>query len=311
MSVWDYNKYFDQQFEGGSKKAGIWKYTKWANPFKNSVKSIEILACEGELLAYVEMTGIGFGDWFWTQFIPSPVELARKTVVGSYRCGFYLGIKFKSPLDIIWRDGSASRFLARIARPFTTAVYYFWGVQTLWEFLSTWQSLIYAGYICDADQNTCIAGSVISPITAEGSGEGVVAAGLDIYDPNGWHEGLSGNIEVPAGAFSSASIFLEIVSLGYSADSLRFELSLATGDSQTARATWEEPISPNTTQSVALLSTGTAGALDHWRCRVWWTGGQRQTPLSRINITCIRMVVKSSPDPLPNPCPPWTPGLLS
>jgi len=158
------------------------KHGRWPNPFKNLTKEINVLACEGTWQAMFSMYAIGFGNWFWSTFIPGPWEITRKTFTGSYKCGFYSRIRVKSPLDVIWRDGSAARTLGQIIRPATTAAFYLWGMQTAWDALQTWSSILYAMEMCDWDGNTTTLANAIAPIQTNPTSGGVAFAEV-IYDP--------------------------------------------------------------------------------------------------------------------------------
>jgi len=128
----------------------------WPNPFRNMIKRIDVLACEDTWLAMVEMVGLAAVEFFWTHFVPSPVEITRKVALGSYKCGFFSPIKVKSPIDIIWRDGRTSRMLLQIATPVTTGLFYWWAQDTFRDALSTFHSLQIASEMCDEDENETI-----------------------------------------------------------------------------------------------------------------------------------------------------------
>jgi len=140
MSIWD-------DVKGASKATQ--KYTHWPNPFKGMVKRIDVLACEEIWQAKVAMWGIAFANFFWSSFVPSPVELTRKFVGGAYKCGFYLIPGIPSPIDIVWRDGKASEVLLEASSPFTKALFYWWAAETAWSALSTYTSIIHKQEQCD------------------------------------------------------------------------------------------------------------------------------------------------------------------
>lgn len=159
------------------------KYNHWPDPFRNLVKRIDVLACEDTWQAKVEMYGIGFGQWAFSSFIPSPVELTRKTITGGYKCGFYFKTKIKSPLDIIWADESVSTMLMEIARPFVTTLFLIWGISTAVEALSTWSTIIYAGQKCGATTNEILwdSGVAVMPL---GHTEGSAGFFHILWDPH-------------------------------------------------------------------------------------------------------------------------------
>jgi len=163
----------------------VWKYHSWPNPFRNAVKRIDVLACEDTWQAMVEMYFDAFGFWFWSSFVPSPVELTRKTLTGSYKCGFYLKTRFRSPLDIVWRDGRTSQMLMEVLRPVATGLFYIWAAETTLEAMSTWSSITYAMERCDLENNECLLRDGLSPMP-QGLHSGNSAFMSVIYDPQGW-----------------------------------------------------------------------------------------------------------------------------
>lgn len=306
--VWNVNQLFEQG-EDPYKRKGIWKYTSWSNPFHNAVQEMKVIACESEFLIDIKMLYPGIGEWFFSNFVPSPMELLRKTITGGYRCGFFLGVKFKSPLDIIWRDGSGSRFLGRIVRPFATATFFYWGLNTLWEGLALWQTMIYMGEFCDERNDECVVGGGATQLRIDGSGVGNCAGGLDIWDPNGWHEGLEGSIHVPEGFNTNAYVYFTITSAGVTVDRLRIGLELALGGEGTPPQYWEGSMSSGDQVTVGLNSFGATSTPNDWTLPLEWEGLSKFAPLSFLNITCDRFVVRSNPGPVPEDCPPWQPGL--
>jgi len=177
------------------------KHRSWPNPFHNSVKNISVLACEDTWQAKVEMYFQGFGNWFWSSLVPSPVELTRKFVAGSYKCGFYHLPGTASPIDIIWRDGKTSQVFMEIASPITTALFYIWAGSTAFEFLNTWSSLIHAQQMCDVTGAECLLSNGGAPIGGGTHHElGDCALYSVIYDPRDRYPELGGG---PADDFDS------------------------------------------------------------------------------------------------------------
>jgi len=162
------------------------KYHAWPNPFRNQVKKLQVLACEDTWQAKVEMYKNAFGFWFWDSFIPSPVELTRKFALGSYKCGFYIpGLKTRSPLDIVWRDGRTSRMLLEIARPVTTGLWAMWAAETIWSALSTWSSIQYLMEMCETDRYMAMLRDGDAPLPP-GVHQGGPVFGTVMWDPNEW-----------------------------------------------------------------------------------------------------------------------------
>jgi len=197
-SLWD--KVLDTRIPGGQEikrsAAQSVKNRAWPNPFRNAVKNIDQLACEHTYQAMIEMYFYGFGNWAWSAFVPSPVELTRKFVAGSYKCGFYLLPEIASPLDIVWRDARTSKVLAEIAGPLTKGLFYMWAGQTLLSFMSTWSSLVHVQEMCDAVGNECL---LENGAAAFGGGThhelGDVGLYGVIYDPQNRYPALGGGPE--------------------------------------------------------------------------------------------------------------------
>lgn len=167
---------------------GVWdayggKWNHWPNPFTNQVEQLEILACTPTTQAKIKMAGIGFGNWFWSSFIPSPVEIVRKTVTGSYKCGFYMkGLKPGSPLDIVWRDKRTSKMLGELVRPVTTALWALWATETVWSAMSQFSSIVYMMEGCDNDQYTTMLRDGVGTFFI-GYNQGGPALYTEMYDP--------------------------------------------------------------------------------------------------------------------------------
>jgi hypothetical protein len=116
----------------------------WPNPFNCGIKKLTSWQCGQYVEIDAWLVAGCIGKWWWSNFVPTFNELTRKLVSGSYKCGFYAGTKAKSPLDIIWEDGSASRVTGEILGPFATGLFYMWAAQTAYDALSMWTSLLYA-----------------------------------------------------------------------------------------------------------------------------------------------------------------------
>lgn len=180
------------------------KYHSWPNPFRNAVKRIDVLACEDTWQAMIELYAIGFGNWFWSSFVPSPVELTRKTLTGSYKCGFYMKTKFRSPLDIVWKDGRTSLALMEIVRPIVTGLFYMWAAETIFEAMSTWTSITYAMEMCELENNECLLRDGQSPMPT-GLHSGNSAFMTAIYDPR--HMGVYNDGAIDVGVSNHTKAF--------------------------------------------------------------------------------------------------------
>lgn len=184
------------------------KFTHWPSPFANMVKKLDVIACEHTWQARMEFWTKTAAEFFFTSFVPSPVELTRKFVLGSYKCGFYLPIKVKSPLDIIWRGTKPAVFYGELARPLTTGLFYFWAASTIFEGLNTWTSGIYRGEFCDIDGNETLLrdGHGTFP-TGSGFRSGSAALFQVMYDPQNRYDGSGGTILVAQPSSTNVNAF--------------------------------------------------------------------------------------------------------
>jgi hypothetical protein len=213
-SVWETQQKKDPSFLGvkQSTAKNVLKHTAWPNPFRNAVKNIDVIACEHTWQAMIEMYFIGFGNWAWSSFVPSPVELTRKFVAGSYKCGFYLLPETASPLDIIWRDGRTSKVLAEIAAPLTKGLFYMWAGQTAFGFLSTWTSLVVAQEMCDVTGKECLLSDGSAAFGGGAHHElGDVGLYNVIYDPQNRYPALGGGPEPHEDSSVSATAAGQVV----------------------------------------------------------------------------------------------------
>jgi len=148
MSIWNVNK------DGPNKAAKVW-YTKWPDPTKNFVKDMRILACQHTFQAKLEFATLGAAHFFWGSFVPQPNEIVRKTATGSYKCGFYLGMKFPSPLELVFDTKTVTAF-AEMIRPATTALWFMWAMSSAWDALSQWQQMMGMVNDCEDDHSECL-----------------------------------------------------------------------------------------------------------------------------------------------------------
>lgn len=183
-------------------KAGPSKdWTHWPNPF-GFYEDILVMACEDDFWIRVKMYGMLAGAFFMSNLLPSPVEISRKLVSGSYKCGFYLpGVKAKSPLDLIWTDGKASAVLRGTVSPVTTGLFYMWAASTAWEFMSTWGAVPVAIAKCNADGNECVLVGGEANFLFDDM-EGAPGSYTEVYDPQGRYTPPGGSVAFNAGSLS-------------------------------------------------------------------------------------------------------------
>jgi len=188
-SVWDAVK-------GGPKRS----WSHWPNPF-GWIDEILMMACEDDIWIKVKMYGMLAGSFFFSNFVPSPVEISRKLVTGAYKCGFYLPIKAKSPLDLIWTDGRTSAVLRGKISPVTTGAFYFWAASTAFAAMDTWHTIQIALAKCDAVGNECVLidGENFYPGTDPAGSPGFYT---EVYDPEDRYQSPGGSVRFEKGALS-------------------------------------------------------------------------------------------------------------
>jgi len=158
------------------------KHGRWPDPFRNAIKKIDVLACEDTWMAEFEMWTLTIADFFWSHLVPGPFEIIRKTATGGYKCGFYFGSKWRSPIDIIWRDARTSRALGQIVRPVTTGFFYVWAAGSAIDALNTWHSLQLKQEMCEANGNETILRDASGHLIT-GHNEGAPVFSTVVYDP--------------------------------------------------------------------------------------------------------------------------------
>jgi len=122
-------------------------FNYWPRPV-NWVKNISVLVCtQDTFMMQIELAFNLAAAFFWSNLLPSPREIERKVVTGGYRCGFYLDIPIKSPIEILWGAGTA-RMIAEIASPFARGLFFWWAVESSIEALASFGTLLYPQYQC-------------------------------------------------------------------------------------------------------------------------------------------------------------------
>lgn len=156
-------------------------FNHWPNPF-NFLKNARVLMCNNDYwLAEFEFAFDLIANFFWTQVIPSPRELERKTFTGGYRCGFYLDVNIKSPLEIVFGQGT-SRMVGEIAAPFAQGLFYFWALGAGIEAFAIWETVMFHQYLCDPFKGDVLRRDDIMPMPP-GHTEGIPGLGTLSYDP--------------------------------------------------------------------------------------------------------------------------------
>jgi len=165
------------------KKSLIQKYQHWPNPFKNMVKDMKVWACEDTWQMEVSLWTTAALAFLWTNFVPSPIEIERKFLTGSYKCGFYMFGKTPSILDMVWGEPGAGKALLEMATPAAKALFAIWAVETTFDAMSTYQGVLTLQAMCDTDRyETLLRDAAAAMIPGVHQGAPVFAS--VIWDPH-------------------------------------------------------------------------------------------------------------------------------
>jgi len=186
--VWEY-------VSSQGKKLAAFNY--WPRP-TNWVKNISVLVCNQDtFIMQIELAFNLAAAFFWANILPSPRELERKFFTGGYRCGFYLDIPLKGPVEILWGKGT-QKMVAEIARPFVTPLFYFWGISTTIEALSSFGTLIYPQYQCIEEIGDGLRKMDVAAMNINHT-EGVPGLGEFVFDHNDFLSLTVAQVNIPPG----------------------------------------------------------------------------------------------------------------
>jgi len=156
-------------------------YNHWPNPVA-WVVDLNVLMCNDDYwLASLELSAALLVDWFWTNIVPGPRELERKALLGGYRCGFYLDIKVKSPVEVIFGKDS-TLLIGEIAKPFVTGLFWTWAVAGTEEALQSFETVLYPELFCVPSKGVALTANGSAPIV-QGHNTGTTAFPEIKYDP--------------------------------------------------------------------------------------------------------------------------------
>jgi len=185
------------------------------------MRRVRELACNDGWMAEIEFNGRVWGKFFYDTLIPQPREIIRKTVSGSYKCGFYFDEGFKSPLDVIWEDGSGSRFLAKVLHWPVTGLFAWWAAESAIDALSTWSSVILMQAKCkDPDATASMfLGSAFTGVDGPGS----IAGYAEEWGNHHWSDPAVGQFTAPPddmevqawGHFECGNRLVDTIAVGY------------------------------------------------------------------------------------------------
>jgi len=156
-------------------------YKKWPDPTKNWAKDMQILACQHTVQSKAQFFTLGAMVFFWTTAVPQPNEIIRKTVTGGYKCGFYFGMKFPSPLELFLDTKTVTAF-GEMLRPATTALWFMWAAGSAWDALAQWQQMMGMFEACEDLHGECLLKGGIGELYSDDP-EGSPGFYTAIYDP--------------------------------------------------------------------------------------------------------------------------------
>jgi len=189
-------------------------FRSWPNPFDGMLKDIDVLACQDTFQAKIKMVGIEFANWFWTNIVPSPVEITRKTITGSYKCGFYLNTKWGSPVDIPWEDAGVSEMLLEITSPAVQALFFMWATESTFDAVSRAQSIVYAMEKCGADRDECLLMDGLGEAFAGGAPNGTPNAYVILQDRQHLYASPGGDITIFKPGWLEMNAFGKVLTSG-------------------------------------------------------------------------------------------------
>lgn len=199
-SVWESSEHTREELLNGIFPKQLFPWKRWPGT-PNFVVERDIWACEDGWWAYIKFSQYAILNFFWTSTIPSPVEVERKIFLGSYKCGFYLFPKFKSPLTVFIGDDGVS-MLVKFTRPLTTALFWWWVAETLWSAVDTIQTIAYKEEFCDNLSKVFAGDDALTTFSVNSPG-----ANVGLWDPITDPEGLCpincAGINIPAGPFAA------------------------------------------------------------------------------------------------------------
>lgn len=173
----------------------------WPNPV-NYIVDYQELACGDTWQAYVKFAFAEAAYFAWATFVPNPSEILRKFLLGSYKCGFYFGGGFKSPMTL-FVDEDAFEVLVEFQRPAQALTFYWWMAASAYTAFQTWQTVMHKSDRCFPENANVILGP--------GEGEFNIATGLAtpafynvIKNDDGLYPGAGADVFVPAGTWHVA-----------------------------------------------------------------------------------------------------------
>jgi len=280
-------------------------YKKWPDPFKNAPTEIRVLACQHTFQAKIKMYGLGFGAWAWSAFVPQPTEIVRKTLTGSYKCGFYFGLKFKSPLNFVIEESGVAAF-AEMVRPVVTGLFYIWAADTLFSLLDQWQSMVYAMEMCDVIGGECLLAEGSGSLYFE-SGQGSPGFYDVLYDHPQHYSWPGGDVEWHEPKYVAADAMGHILAGSGIVHNIRVFFARGSIEPIPGSEIWESgPMNPG---DVATFSISFGGLQNPGTLQIVVDYSQTHTGLQHSTILVQRWTTSFRDAPY-FPCGNWKPSVL-
>jgi len=296
MSMWDLVTNGANDFA----KSG---YTRWPNPFTGMVKDIDVLACQDTWQAKVTMYGGVIGNWFWSNFVPSPVEITRKTLTGSYKCGFYFLPEFGSPIDVIPGVEGAGEMLLEISSPAVELLFYIWAAETVFSGLDAWQSIIYAQAKCGLDHDECLLMDGEASAFAGGAHFGTPNAFTEIQDRRHMYEPFGGDVSTFAPGYLRLNAVGYVVNGGCNVS--ENIVSFMAGTTILNGGTCFQDLGGMGPGDKADFSLSFAGFVPAGAFRINWDCINDAVGLARTTLFVNRWTASWSPTPHQHECTKW------
>lgn len=272
------------------------KLRSWPNPI-TALLDLEVMMCNRDVwIADIVYAGAEIANFFWTNFIPGPRELERKALAGSYKCGFYMDTKFRSPLEKVWGRG-VQRALVEIANPFVTGLFYIWAAGSLIDAIGIWQTIMWPQAFCNKFVGNYLY-SGAHAFASSGHSEGGVGLGHLDYDPHGYGNPFVADMNVPPG-WTRMNVYWTVDAAGPGFSNFKTGFQI---DSTYLEIEDHGAILPGTTFQVSRDFTYEDDFSGH-DIAPWWSGdvplGAGLNVVSAVRVIGDHQIIKPD-DPIPS-----------
>lgn len=279
MGTWD-------TMTNGAEKA--LQLNSWPKPM-NWVTDVQVLVCNQDTwIAQIKLAFAVGANFFWSSFLPSPREIERKIITGGYRCGFYLKVRVKSPISIIFGQGT-STVIAEIQGPFARGLFYWWAQETALGALSAWTTLMYPELFCEEHIGDGLRRSDIGSL-GQGFNSGVPGLGVKVFDVYDFLSPTNAIVFLPPGYWKVYAAYF-VNSSPWPTEGLRLGLGLDGEPFRTQEVDNSDSSIPRThiTQETGFFDQGHALSA--------WIEGTRPLGAFPQTINCVMFTYSWSPIP--------------